>query len=182
MCAQSHQYAILYVVLYVLLVLVACLVLVHYVSWYAYSSHWRWHQLLRSHGRSEIDTRNLKTTTSNMKRACNWEHPEGPAATEKELASALRPYAHLLAMQNVDVYPSDDFKVGIKEEKLVEHAAMIQALINIDNRGGHFGQRRMAEAVSLACKADMTVFLQSARCRGTAHQMKRDNLLRTSCA
>ena len=60
-----------------------------------------------------------------------------------------------------EIYTSNDFKKGIETPLLVNHADWLKLLIELDTRGGIFGQEDMSAALR-------HIFAQNATFRGAA--------------
>ncbi len=98
-----------------------------------------------------------------MGRVTNWEHPDGAEATTTALATALQPFSQRLVEANIQIYPSTDFKVGLNMEILTANSDMMLPLVNIDNRGGIFGQSALTEALRLVVRSDNLELLLTAK-------------------
>ena len=81
-----------------------------------------------------------------------WHHVGGKGATISSLAAALAPHARVLAEENVAIYSSNDFKVGVDSKALEDHVAITTDLYLVDPRGGCFQQEHMAVAVGSTIK------------------------------
>lgn len=82
-----------------------------------------------------------------MRRASAYLHADGDAATVQELSAALISSRPLILAQNVNIYDTDDMKVGINLDLLAHASNMITSLVEIDNRGGIFIQQHMGKAL-----------------------------------
>ena len=94
----------------------------------------------------------FKQVQGSMGRTPAWEHADGPAASVRALAAVLEPWAQELVDANINLYPSDDFKVGLSSEHLQKYNNLLLALIKLDPRGGLFGHLVMTEAVAAAIR------------------------------
>ena len=78
-----------------------------------------------------------------------WRHPDGRDAGIAAISSALLPHVEAIVAQNVDMYPSNEFKVGICNSKLVENRDILCGLLSADPRGC-FGQEDLVGGLASA--------------------------------
>ncbi len=68
-------------------------------------------------------------------RASQWCNVEGEEASIASIAEALRGHVSWLVERNIDVYTSNDMKVGISLTELSASKLMLLSLLQIDPEG-----------------------------------------------
>ena len=82
-----------------------------------------------------------------MQRASAYSHPDGAMATAQKIAASLCGYEKAIIDAGIDIYKSDDMKVGIDIPSLVKLLPLLGHLVAMDPRGGIFLQKHMANAI-----------------------------------
>ena len=85
-----------------------------------------------------------------MQRASAYSHLDGAMATAQELAASLCGYEKAIIDVGIDIYKSDDMKVGIDIPSLVKWLPLLGHFVAVDPRGGIFLQKHMANAIDEA--------------------------------
>ena len=85
-----------------------------------------------------------------MRRVSSWQHPAGEACSIESLADAFAPHHEDIVKKNIDIYDSNDFKVGINTRLLQENLPLLKSLVAVGRRGGIFLHSQMASALAKA--------------------------------
>jgi hypothetical protein len=81
-----------------------------------------------------------------MQRASAYSHLDGAMATAQEPVASLCGYEKVIIDAGIDIYKSDDMKVGIDIPSLVTWLPLLRLIVAVDPRGGIFRQTHMANA------------------------------------
>ena len=99
-----------------------------------------------------------------MRRCEYWRSEDGSEATVQTLAAAIGPSTSMLIQDNVDVYDSTDFKIGVNMDILVKYSLMLTSFMRIDGRGGYFGQDDMKYGLQMALRKNQSMEQFAAEC------------------
>ena len=76
-----------------------------------------------------------------MQLASAYSHPDGAMATAQELVAGLCGNEKAIIDAGIDIYKSDDMKLGIDIPSLVKWLPLLRHFVAVDPRGGIFFQK-----------------------------------------